>query len=61
MIATNIMARGIDIRKVCLVINFYPPREKNDKLDIITYKHRIGRTGRFNDKGVALTLYSGLT
>lgn len=63
MIATNVMARGIDIRKVCLVINLYPPRKfaKSDKapIDIVTYIHRIARTGRFDDRGVALTIYSG--
>lgn len=63
IITTNMMARGIDIRTVCLVINMYPPRregyDKNSKLDTIVYQHRIGRTGRYKDFGVAFTIYSG--
>ena len=54
------MARGIDNRNVSFVINMYPPRTSNNEdeseLDIETFVHRIARTGRFKDKGVALTL-----
>ena len=56
--ATNIVARGIDIRDVCFVINIDAPREqkKFSAISIDTYLHRVGRTGRYSDRGVALTL-----
>lgn len=53
------MSRGIDIRKVGLVINFDLPKIFDDKsFDGTTYLHNIGRTGRFDDKGVSLTFIS---
>jgi superfamily II DNA/RNA helicase len=60
-LATNIIARGIDIRDVCFVINCDAPREKASKgedgvISIDTYLHRVGRTGRYSDKGIALTI-----
>lgn len=60
LISTNLIARGIDNRKVNLVINLDLPyhfieRGKGD-LDIETYIHRVGRTGRFGDKGIALNI-----
>jgi ATP-dependent RNA helicase DDX19/DBP5 len=62
LITTNLLARGIDMRKVTLVINFSLPLQytdnqnfKNEKLvDLETYLHRVGRTGRFGDHGIAL-------
>lgn len=59
LLATNIVARGIDIRDVCFVINVDAPREgrrENSVISIDTYLHRVGRTGRHSDIGVALTL-----
>jgi len=59
LLATNIVARGIDIRDVCFVINVDAPREgrrENSVISIDTYLHRVGRTGRHSDRGVALTL-----
>lgn len=59
LLATNIVARGIDIRDVCFVINMDAPREgrkDNSVISIDTYLHRVGRTGRHSDMGVALTL-----
>lgn len=50
LVATDIMARGIDIKGVALVINFEVPRDAED------YVHRIGRTGRADADGVAFTL-----
>lgn len=47
VVATDILARGIDIEKVENVINFEMPS------DITTYIHRIGRTGRGDELGVA--------
>jgi ATP-dependent RNA helicase RhlE len=52
LIATDIVARGIDVSEVTHVINFDIP----DKAE--NYIHRIGRTGRANKNGVAITLLS---
>ncbi|MDB5255180.1 MAG: box helicase, ATP-dependent helicase RhlE [Candidatus Nomurabacteria bacterium] len=49
VIATDVAARGIDIPDITHVINFDTPSTYD------TYVHRIGRTGRGNKKGVALT------
>jgi translation initiation factor 4A len=48
MIATDVIARGIDIQQVSVVINYDIPRQTE------TYIHRIGRTGRYGRKGVAI-------
>eukprot|EP00011_Vannellida_sp_DIVA3-517-6-12_P009575 CAMPEP_0114611784 /NCGR_PEP_ID=MMETSP0168-20121206/4293_1 /TAXON_ID=95228 ORGANISM="Vannella sp., Strain DIVA3 517/6/12" /NCGR_SAMPLE_ID=MMETSP0168 /ASSEMBLY_ACC=CAM_ASM_000044 /LENGTH=402 /DNA_ID=CAMNT_0001822765 /DNA_START=126 /DNA_END=1334 /DNA_ORIENTATION=- len=48
LIATDIVARGIDVHQVSLVINYDLPRKKE------SYLHRIGRSGRFGRKGVAI-------
>jgi len=50
LIATDIISRGIDIQQVSIVINFDLPIQKE------TYIHRIGRSGRFGRKGVAINL-----
>ena len=50
LISTDLLARGIDIQQISLVVNFDLPREKE------TYIHRIGRSGRFGRKGVAINL-----
>lgn len=49
IIATDIVARGIDISEVTHVINFDTPDVPEN------YIHRIGRTGRFDKKGIAIT------
>ena len=49
LIATDVAARGLDIPNVTHVINYDIPN------DYDTYVHRIGRTGRANAKGIALT------
>lgn len=49
LIATNLLARGFDVRGVNLVINFDMPDE------IETYVHRIGRSGRYGRNGNAIT------
>lgn len=49
LVATDVAARGIDISKVTHVINFDLPIIYED------YVHRIGRTGRANENGVAIT------
>jgi translation initiation factor 4A len=48
LIATDIIARGIDVQQVSLVINYDVPRYRE------VYIHRIGRSGRFGRKGVAI-------
>jgi ATP-dependent RNA helicase RhlE len=49
LIATDILARGLDISDVTHVVNFDTPETPED------YIHRIGRTGRANKAGVAIT------
>ena len=49
IIATDIVARGIDIAEVTHVINFDTPDEPEN------YMHRIGRTGRADRPGIAIT------
>jgi translation initiation factor 4A len=48
LIATDILARGIDVQQVSLVINFDLPTNREN------YIHRIGRSGRFGRKGVSI-------
>lgn len=52
LVATDVAARGIDIKKMSQVINFDVPTVAKD------YVHRIGRTGRGGDMGEAITLVS---
>jgi len=56
LIATNIIARGIDIPQVSLVINYELPDDGRGKPDPETYLHRIGRCGRFGRNGLAINL-----
>lgn len=49
LVATDIVARGIDIDDIALVINYDVPHDPED------YIHRIGRTARANADGVAIT------
>lgn len=52
LVATDIVARGIDVDDIPMVINFDVPRDAED------YVHRIGRTARAENKGEAITLVS---
>lgn len=54
LITTNVLARGIDIPQVMLVINYDLPLNQDGKPDTETYLHRIGRSGRFGKKGIAI-------
>jgi ATP-dependent RNA helicase DDX19/DBP5 len=56
LISTNVLARGIDVLSVTLVVNFDVPLNKFGRPDPETYIHRIGRSGRFGRKGVAINL-----
>lgn len=53
LISTDLLARGIDIQQVGYVINYDIP------YNIETYLHRIGRSGRYNRKGIAINLVGG--
>lgn len=53
LVATDIVARGIDIDDISVVINYDVPRDEED------YVHRIGRTARADRDGIALTLVRG--
>lgn len=48
LIATDVWGRGIDVQQVSLVINYDLPNSRE------LYIHRIGRSGRFGRKGVAI-------
>jgi ATP-dependent RNA helicase DeaD len=50
LVATDVAARGLDIDNVGLIVNYDVPR------DIDSYVHRVGRTGRYDATGHALTL-----
>lgn len=61
LLTTNLLARGFDQRTIGLVINLDIPKhfgEKKNQADLETYLHRIGRTGRFGDQGLAVNLYT---
>ena len=47
---TDLAGRGIDIENLDLVVNYDLPREPD------AFLHRVGRTGRYGRKGVALSL-----
>ena len=53
LVATDIVSRGIDIDDISMVINYDVPRDAED------YVHRIGRTARADNDGVAITLIRG--
>merc|ERR1712113_320177 len=62
LLATDVLARGIDVPAVTLVVNYELPRSSDNwsrrepEPDYETYIHRIGRTGRFGLRGVAVNL-----
>merc|ERR1712203_782929 len=54
LISTDLLARGIDVHQVGLVINFDLPNKKEN------YIHRVGRSGRYGRRGVAINLITKL-
>jgi len=52
LVATDIVARGIDIDDISMVINYDVPHDEED------YVHRIGRTARAGESGMAITFVS---
>ncbi len=52
LVATDVAARGLDIKLLQAVVNYELPHDPED------YVHRIGRTGRAGETGIALSLYT---
>ena len=52
IVATDVLSRGIDIKEVSMIINYDVPNNTDD------YVHRIGRTGRYDKSGIAVTFVS---
>jgi translation initiation factor 4A len=52
LVSSDLLARGIDVQQVSLVLNYELPSQREN------YIHRIGRSGRFGRKGVAINLVS---
>jgi superfamily II DNA/RNA helicase len=55
VVATDVAARGLDIAELPVVVNYDLPRSPSD------YTHRIGRTGRAGESGLAVSLVSAGT
>lgn len=54
LISTDIISRGFDVNTVTLVVNYdLPIKHDTNEPDYETYLHRIGRSGRFGNKGAA--------
>jgi superfamily II DNA/RNA helicase len=53
LISTDLLSRGIDVQQLGVVINYDLPIQKEN------YIHRIGRSGRYGKKGVAINLLTG--
>jgi len=57
LITTNLLSRGIDVLSVALVVNFdLPILKPGNEPDCDTYLHRVGRSARFGQIGVAINL-----
>ena len=56
LVATDLVARGIDIERVNIVINYdMPETDEKHGQGADTYLHRVGRAGRFGTKGLGIT------
>lgn len=63
LVSTDLLSRGIDVQQVSLIINFELPFVMTRECDIdedrmAEYLHRIGRSGRYGRKGIAINLVS---
>mmetsp|Transcript_10840 Transcript_10840/g.38009 ORF Transcript_10840/g.38009 Transcript_10840/m.38009 type:complete len:500 (-) Transcript_10840:133-1632(-) len=57
LIATDVLSRGIDVPQVTLVVNYELPVHYHEGgVEMETYLHRVGRTGRFGLRGIAVNL-----
>lgn len=57
LVTTNVLSRGVDVPAITAVINYDLPYDQlRHKVDPEVYLHRIGRTGRFGRRGVAINL-----
>lgn len=52
LVTTDLFGRGMDVERINIVINYDMPKESD------MYLHRVGRTGRFGTKGLAITFSS---
>jgi len=52
LVATDVAARGLDIKELDMVVNYDLPKDE------ATYTHRIGRTGRAGESGLAFSIFS---
>jgi translation initiation factor 4A len=63
LVATDLLSRGFDVQQVSLVINFDLPHVVNngvvDDEAMAEYLHRIGRSGRYGRKGLAINIVAG--
>ena len=55
LVATDVAARGLDVKDIELVVNLEPPK------DVETYIHRSGRTARAGAKGTCITFFDNKT
>lgn len=61
LLTTDVLSRGVDFRLVNVVINLDPPLRRDDterRADPMSYLHRIGRTGRYGRRGIAVNIVS---
>ncbi|XP_021464834.2 ATP-dependent RNA helicase DDX19A [Oncorhynchus mykiss] len=56
LVTNNVCARGIDVEQVSVVLNFDLPVDRDGDPDNETYLHRLGRTGRFGKRELAINM-----
>merc|ERR1712153_239316 len=58
LVSTDMYGRGVDFEKVNVVINYDMPENSEHQKAADCYLHRVGRSGRFGTKGLAITFVS---
>lgn len=58
LVATNVLARGLDVPLVNFVVNYDVPLDSGRKPDSKEFIHRVGRAGRLDRKGIAIAFTS---